>query len=119
MNTLKTLTLAAATLLALPSCTTRIMDLTVTSSKNIDLNYKPGYVVSDNARTSGKDTTHFALFFPLGTPNVREAMDKAIEKNGNNAVALSNMTLTTKWWYIPFIYGQFTYVVEGDPVYKK
>ncbi len=119
MNSLKTASLCLAALALLPSCTTRLLDLTVTSSKNIDLNNKEGYVVSNNARTRGSDTQHIIFCFPLGMPDVREAMDKAIEKNGNNAVALSNMTLESTWWWIPFIYGQLTYTVEGDPIYKK
>lgn len=119
MKNISLMTLTLTSLLALSSCTTRLMDLTVTSSKNIDLNDPQGYVVSNNSRTRGKDTSHIVLFFPLGYPDVKEAMDRAIEKNGHNAVGLSNMTLESKWWYIPFIYGQMIYTVEGDPIYKK
>ncbi len=119
MKHFKLATLGLSALLALTSCQVRIMDLTVTSSKNIDLNDTKGYVVSNNARTRGSDTSHVVLCFPLGRPDVKEAMDKAIEKNGSNAVALSNMTLEESWWWIPFIYGQITYTVEGDPIYKK
>lgn len=119
MKTITFFSLALSALLVFPSCTTRMMDLTVASSKNIDLNNKVGYTVANNTRSRGSASSHIVLFIPLGLPSVREAMDRAIEKNGSNAVALSNMTLESSWWWIPFIYGRITYTVEGDPIYKK
>ena len=32
------------------------------------------------------------------------------------AVALLDGVLTYKWFYIPYIYGEYTYVIEGTPL---
>ena len=62
---------------------------------------------------------HVIIFFPTGIPDMKEAIDNAIEKNGPNCVGLANATLERKWFYIPFIYGQESFVAEGDPIMRK
>ena len=47
---------------------------------------------------------------------MKEAMDNAIEK-APGAVGLSDVTIKLGNWYIPFIYGQTYYEVEGTPIY--
>lgn len=109
----------AIILLGTVSCSTRLADLTIASTKNMDLNAPRGYQTATNKRVQGVDKVHVILFFPMGNSDVKEAIDKAIEHGGNNCVALSNATLTQKWWYIPLIYGQFSLVAEGDPIFKN
>lgn len=119
MKTMRIYSLFLIAALSLSSCTTRLMDLTLTSSKNFDLSNSKGYTVASNSRARGSDTKQIIFIFPSGTPSIKEAMDRAIEKAGDKAVALSNMTLESTSWYIPLIYGRVTFTVEGDPVYKK
>ncbi len=119
MKRILTLCAAAAALCTLPSCVYRIADLTFASTKNIDMNSPTGYSTSHNARVTGKDTSHYVIAFPISSCNAKEAIDKAVEKCGTNCVGLSNVVLSYGWWYIPYIYGQEWYKVEGDPVYKK
>lgn len=115
---IKYLLLASSALLAV-SCTNRLADLTVASTKNMDLKHVAGYTTNYNVRSRGEDKKHWILIFPTGIPDVKEAIDEAIEKNGPNCVGLSNATLVEKWWYIPFIYGQYSFVAEGDPIMRK
>ncbi|MCC8148516.1 hypothetical protein [Akkermansia sp.] len=115
---IKHLLLASFALLAV-SCTNRLADLTVASTKNMDLKHTAGYTTNYNVRSKGEDKKHIVLFFPTGFPNVKEAIDNAIEKNGPNCVGLTNATLEEKWFYIPFIYGQISFVAEGDPIMRK
>lgn len=110
-------TLAAVTLM--PSCVYRLADLTFASTKNVDMNSPDGYVTSTNARVTGKDTAHIIIAFPTGNASPKEAIDQAIEKAGMNCVGLSNAVLYGSFWYIPYVYGQEWYKVEGDPVFKK
>ena len=115
---IKHLLLAGSVLLAV-SCTTRVADLTVASTKNMDLKHTAGYTTTYNVRSKGEDKKHIIIFFPTGIPDMKEAIDNAIEKNGPNCVGLSNATLERKWLYIPFIYGQESFVAEGDPIMRK
>lgn len=101
------------------SCSTRLMDVTAVSTKNIDLNNMKGYSTAVNSRVKGEDVVHIVCFIPLGIPNAQEAVDKAIEKNGSSCVGLSNAVFHYKGWWIPLIYGQEKIIVEGDPIYKN
>lgn len=98
-------------------CAHRIGDFTVASTKNI--NVKDGtHTINHGKRLTGRDTIHVITFIPTGAyPDMKEAMDNAIEKSPG-AVALSNVTIKRGQWYIPFIYGQDYYEVEGNPVYE-
>lgn len=89
------------------------------STKNMDLKHTAGYTTTYNVRSKGEDKKHIIVFFPTGIPDMKEAIDNAIEKNGPNCVGLSNATLERKWFYIPFIYGQESFVAEGDPIMRK
>lgn len=74
------------------------------------------------ARTVGIDKIHIVSFIPTGIPNVKEAMDNAIESKPGG-VALVDGVITRRSFYIPLIYGQDWYEVEGvlliDPELKK
>ncbi len=51
---IKHLLLAGSVLLAV-SCTTRVADLTVASTKNMDLKHTAGYTTTYNVRSKGED----------------------------------------------------------------
>lgn len=101
------------------SCTQRIADLTFLSTKNVDMNHADGYYTSPNLRVEGEDVAHIIICFPTRIPNAKEAVDKAIEKNGSDCVGLSNMKLEHSVWYIPYLYGRETFTATGDPVFKR
>lgn len=101
------------------SCSTRVGDMTVVSTKNMDIKHLAGYTTEYNKRTTGEYHKHILIFFYNGFLDMKEPIDRAIEKNGPNCVGLANVTITNRWWYIPFIYGQDSYIVEGDPIFRK
>jgi hypothetical protein len=111
----KTLLLVAVAM-SISACTHRIGDFTVGSTKNIDLKGTL-HRVDETERLVGKDMKPTILFIPTGIPNMKEAMDRAIEQRVG-AVALSNVTVEQEAWVIPFIYGETSFVVEGNPVYE-
>ena len=92
-------------------CTQRMIDFTISSTKNVDLSnaasFKRGTV-----REEGIDTKHIIIIFPTGVPNMKEAVDRAIEKVPGG-VALVDGVISHKYFYIPYIYGQNSFVVEG------
>lgn len=96
------------------SCSHRLIDFTVISSKNVDLSQMAKFQ-RGSQRVEGIDKVHIILFIPTGTPNAKEALDKAIESIPG-AVALVDGVITQKFWWIPYIYGQSYFVVEGTPI---
>ena len=93
-------------------CVTRLGDFTIISTKNIDLtrgaDFKRG-----QSRIQGEDSIFIIIFIPTGVPNMKTAIDKAIE-SVPGAVALLDAVLSAKVWW--FIVGQEGYLVEGTPL---
>lgn len=98
----------------LSSCSHRVLDFTLISSKNVDLT-KGANFVRGKSRVKGKDMVHIILFIPTGQVNIKEAVDKAIESTPG-CVALLDGVIYTKFWWIPYIYGQASATIEGLPL---
>ncbi|WBM74581.1 hypothetical protein [Saprospira grandis] len=98
---------------SLGSCQQRMVDFTIISTKNVDLsnaaNFKKG-----KERVKGQDIAHIILVIPTGFPNLKEAIDRAIEVTPG-AVALTDGVIYSKSFYF-FLYGQNGYIVEGTPL---
>jgi len=100
--------------LCVSGCATRLADFTIISTKNIDLARGADFQRA-KSRIEGIDSASIIIIIPTGTPNVKEAIDKAIE-SVPGAVALLDGVITYKFWYIPYIFGNASYVVEGTPL---
>ncbi|MEQ1621319.1 MAG: hypothetical protein ABL919_07910 [Methylococcales bacterium] len=100
--------------LAITGCSTRVADFTIISSKNLDLSraaeFKRGVT-----RVHGEDKKSIIVFIPTGQPNAKEAMDRAIEQVPG-AVGLVDGVVNQNSWYIPYIYGESSFEVEGTPL---
>ncbi len=107
---------AAFTLLA-SSCTQRLTDFTVISTKNVPIGNQPTDLKKGNMRVQGVDKRHIILFIPLGFPNLKEAIDKAIEKYPG-AIALADGVVKSKFMDF-LVYGFNSYIVEGTPLYPS
>lgn len=67
-------------------CSTRVADLTLVSTKNIDLS-KATLDIRKGRRVKGEDCTIALLgLIPLGIPNLENAMDDALEKGRGNVM---------------------------------
>ncbi len=80
--------------------------------------YRPENI--NNSNLVGKDITGKAcksiiLFIPTGYPKLDEAVSQATAKN--NGDFMMNSRVYLDHWYIPLIYGETCWKVEGD-VYK-
>ena len=93
------------------------MDMTIISTKSFELVDMANYEKLPD-RVEGEDLSHIIIFIPMGVPFIKEAIDKAIEETPG-CIGLADAVLYLKWFYIPFIYGQFRYVLEGTPIVKK
>ena len=89
----------------LSSCTTRLVDFTVISSKNIALNFDK----SDGKRTEGQSMN----VLMIGV-NIKDAIDDALQNAGPNYDMLVDGVLRAKQF--PFYGG---YVVEGTAINSR
>ena len=96
------------------SCSQRIGDFTVMSTKNVDLN--ANYVKVERS-VKGESMKPIIIVFQTGYPNLEEAIDDALSKV-HDGVMMTDVSLKYRWFYIPYIYGELAYEVEGD-VWKK
>ncbi len=98
--------------LCLVGCTTRVTDFTIISTKNHSINVKES---AKGPRVLGEDMAAMILFIPTGAPNVKNAVDRAIENAGPGFDALVDGVVN--YYYAYFILGaSFGYKVEGTPV---
>jgi hypothetical protein len=93
-------------------CATRITDFTLISSKNFSLDEIQNYERTSE-RVTGVHAEHVIVVIPTGRPDMKEALDRAIESDPAG-VALTDGVVTFKSFYIPYIYGRSWYEVEGS-----
>ena len=91
-------------------CAHRIADLTVGSTKNINLNSDSLIV---GKKVEGDDYMPVFLF-PFGVPNIENAIDDAIEQD-KCVVGLTNIKI--EHVNQSFVVGRFGYRVEGQLLY--
>lgn len=103
-------TIAIIMVMTMCSCTTRMIDFTVLSSKNTEMTVPEA---AKGERVKGADSVP-VFFVPLGTPSIKEAVDRAIEKAGPGYDALIDGVVYYK--FVAFIFGTVQYTVEGTPI---
>jgi hypothetical protein len=64
-------------LVGVTGCTSRLVDFTIISTKNIDLSHAATFQRAQT-RVEGRDVVHIILFIPTGIVNLKEAIDRAI-----------------------------------------
>ena len=88
-------------------CTVRVADMTVASTKNYNINSSK---FVKGKRVTGEDN-YPVIIFPTGIPNMKTAMDVAIQKD-KCAVGLSDVVMSQL--NHSFLVGLVGYRVEGD-----
>jgi hypothetical protein len=87
-------------------------DFTAISGKNVNLSSLKVDRTMAKGRTSGEDCQHTVIIFPTSGPStLDEALDRALEPKQANLL----LDAVVKWhnFYIPYIYGQNCWKVEG------
>lgn len=90
-------------------CSVRVADLTLVSTKNIDLS-DANFDAKKGQRAKGEDCVVHLLGIPLGVPNLEKAVDKALE-TGRGNVMVDQVTYANAVNFI--IAGQSCIEVEG------
>jgi len=95
----------------LSSCSVRVGDFTIWSSKNAELGGK----FVKTGRFEAKSMTRMILFIPISIANLKEAVDKTIEAGGGDVLTNAVLFETS----LPlFVYNEVGYKIEAD-VWKK
>ena len=103
---------SAMILLVCSGCSTRMLDFTVISSKQMEMRIQEE---GKGNRVEGKDIVPWILSIPLGTPNLKEAVDRAIESAGPGYDALIDGVVYSEFYWF-FFYGTSGYKVVGTPI---
>lgn len=97
-------------LLTLVGCSHRVADLTLVSTKNVDLNATQ-LDARNGTRITGEDCAIALLgLLPLGVPNLQGAVDDALEKGGGN-IMVDEVTYAKGYYFI--LFSQSCIEVEG------
>lgn len=102
----------AAVFLVSTACTTRVADLTLVSTKNIDLS-NVTVDVRKGQRHTGEDCKVWPLGIPIAVPTIEAAIDQALEKGGGNLM-IDQVTYLSQYTWI--IASQICMRVEGTVV---
>lgn len=96
--------------ISLFGCSVRVGDLTMISSKSVDLEMVDLDAVPQVSGVSGKDTKFIFLFIPLGSPQLEQAIDEALRKGGGDL--MTDVAIYQDFWWA-LLFGQTTIRVEG------
>lgn len=99
-----TLCMLVWVILCIQGCSTRLLDYSAVTSKNIDVSG-----LKRVGRYTGEDCRWIVLFIPTGIPNWKTGVDEALEKGGGDV--LLDTVLTQKGWW--FLVGQSCVEVTG------
>lgn len=95
----------------LTGCTQRIGDFTIISSKNVNV------MANRGDRVTGQSCVPI-IFVPIGVPDLKSAVDKAIESAGPGFDALEDSVLKARTFLLLLV-GQACYIVEGTAINTK
>ncbi len=90
------------TLILLLGCSARVADLTIVSTRNINLSEKIPLNANKATRFSGEDCSFFLLnYYPFFNkiPNLEVAIEKAL-RQGNGNLMLDEVTVASDVWII-------------------
>ena len=96
-------------------CAHRIADYTLISTKNVDITAL-GKTTHSSQRVRARDIGHVVFGIPLTVANVKNAVDKAVEKQPGAVALVSSVVYVQNIMFLPLLYSQVNFVVEGDPL---
>ncbi len=98
--------------LFLAGCAYRIGDMTVLSTRGVNLDKIDLDKMPQTKNVSGTDSKFIFLFIPLGFPHLENAVDDALDKGGGDLM-IDAVIQSEGWW---FIIGQTAISVKGNVV---
>lgn len=94
-------------------CSYRYGMLTIASTKNVTINMQEFEKIADGV--TGESKKPIIIIIPTGEPSIEDAIEDALSKAKGEL--MQNVVIYYKWYYIPYIYGEYKFEVKGD-VYR-
>lgn len=98
----------------LTSCSQNLFNFTLVSTKSIELENLSSLEKS-NEKTTGEDKASIIIFIPTRTIKIDQAITNTIDEIPG-CVALLDGVVYSKFWWIPYIYGEQRFVIEATPL---
>ncbi len=121
MKPISSLLLAAGLLLSLTSCSTRIANFSVATTRNFDFTAIANYHVDTGrtvSRMDGEYTVPLLFFATFSEADMTEAVEGAIREAGPGCVGIANATLR-KGYFFGLLANASWYSLEGNPIYRR
>ncbi|MDD4556213.1 MAG: hypothetical protein PHE89_02640 [Alphaproteobacteria bacterium] len=97
----------------LSSCVVSHGNFTVLSNKLVDTDDLNVDTTKKMKNVTGKDVSHMIILIPTkANPNLNDALNDVFRNN--DADLMTDVSITSWGWYIPYVYGQFGWKVQGD-----
>ena len=100
--------------LILTGCSQNLFNFTLVSTKSIELE-KFSSLKKSSEKTTGEDKASLIIFIPTRTIKIDQAITNTIDAIPG-CVALMDGTVYSKFWWIPYIYGEQKFVIEATPI---
>lgn len=118
---MKKLSILVFASILLTSCSQDLFNFTIVSTKNIELG-KLSSLEKSTEKTKGEDKASVIVIIPTKKTKIDRAISNTIDAIPG-CVALLDGTVSQKFWFIPYIYGEVKFVIEAtpliDPAYSK
>ena len=118
---MKKIIILSLTGLILTGCSQQLFNFTLVSTKSIELKNLSSLKKSSE-KVTGEDKAHWIIIIPTRTIKIDQAITNTIDAVPG-CIALMDGVVYSKFWWIPYIYGQQKFVIEAtpliDPSYSK
>lgn len=98
----------------LTGCTQNLFNFTLVSTKSVELE-KLSSLKKSSEKAIGEDKASLIIFIPTRTIKVDQAITNTIDAIPG-CVALMDGVVYSKFWWIPYIYGEQKFVIEATPL---
>jgi hypothetical protein len=111
---MKNLIILSIAAIVLAGCSQQLFNFTIVSTKNIEFG-KLSSMEKSTKRTTGEDKASIIVVVPTRSIKIDQAISNTI--NGiPGCIALLDGVVYSKFWWIPYIYGEQRFVIEATPL---
>lgn len=102
--------------LGMSSCSQRLIDFTIISSRNVPIGKHTVPLHKADKRVKGVSRGAILFAIPVKRPNIKDAVDRAIDKYPGSVGLVDGVIRSRRWSAL--LFGQNSYVVVGTPLYE-
>lgn len=97
----------------LSACTVNHGHFTILSNRLVDIKNFNIDTEKKISNVTEKDVGHIIFFVPTKkNPNLNDALNDVLRNTDSDL--MTDVEITSWYWYIPYLYGQFGWKVQGD-----